>query len=378
MSMRGRGGAVLALLLALSCGGDKREESRLADTSGENSTPILKGDIAPPKPPKPPKQPKPLQPKPSPSAAAELPGAALGASIDACEIAGARYAGPCKSLRDIRIARHGQHVYLSRPGDGVRRFTGASGPACRLELDKSFGAGGLVAFPAAKPTGQSLGKGTLTLSSGGPSYKLAVSPTGEVVVFDFTRGVHRIAGPGPRVSCPERRGVIDVLFAQGRMYTAGFTNVHRMTMSKGCPQETVSLSTKDMTISRIGVWGKRMIVAGSAKTRRGKIVRLMEAEKVALQLGNKDPFAPDGMCWVSGAARCGDGLCVLDGNCRTLKRFDADGTLRGSMKLGALLDRGLYASHDLHRDPEGALWLALSQRDSKTDTCTLRTYRLRF
>lgn len=54
----------------------------------------------------------------------------------------------------------------------------------------------------------------------------------------------------------------------------------------------------------------------------------------------KDPSARDGICAVGGLAVCGSSICVVDANCRSIKKFSPDGALQATRAFGSA-DSGL-------------------------------------
>lgn len=72
-----------------------------------------------------------------------------------------------------------------------------------------------------------------------------------------------------------------------------------------------------------------------------------------------DPMAPDGLCSVDGIAACGASMCVVDANCRAIKRFSKDGALEARHDFGSSLDAsGLAAG--LACSTSGACLLVLT------------------
>ncbi|HUH04228.1 MAG TPA: hypothetical protein VML75_19655, partial [Kofleriaceae bacterium] len=61
-----------------------------------------------------------------------------------------------------------------------------------------------------------------------------------------------------------------------------------------------------------------------------------------------DSFAADGMCSITAVTRCADAVCVADGNCQKLVRFDATtGAHLGTAKYRDLFGPTLSQLHAL-------------------------------
>lgn len=88
------------------------------------------------------------------------------------------------------------------------------------------------------------------------------------------------------------------------------------------------------------VTSERVIVGGQRGAEGIHVVRPygLDGQPLGDRVGSDDPSRADRFCYVHSVLPCGGGLCVIDGNCRTLSLLTSEGTPIGRVDLAALTD----------------------------------------
>ncbi|MBE7448150.1 MAG: hypothetical protein HS111_04455 [Kofleriaceae bacterium] len=273
---------------------------------------------------------------------------------------------PCVAGASLAVTPKGA-LYVTGEGGVVRRYRAAAGDDCTLELDERFGAKGLLTPPdkAAKP--QVVGKGPVYMRSGGPDWK--VTAAGETVyLHDFLLGLYRIDQGAPRPVCADLQGV-NGLAIDGATALVSRDGGARLALGKQCKATPVAFEPRPsfgLFAAAGATWGK---------TGSGKLTRYgADGKAVATIGGGDDAFAPGGLCSTSAVSTCGDDVCVLDGNCKRLARFGADGAFVLERKADQLLGEQPYGLADLAPAADGGLWLLATHKDG--ETCEAGIYRV--
>lgn len=221
--------------------------------------------------------------------------------------------------RDLAVDADGA-VYLVDGERGVRRYVPAGGEGCVLRADAAFGTAGLWPLPEVKPIGQKL-DGPVYMRSGGPKYSLARAGDGSIYAYDFLGGAYRVRGKAKPERCGDVPGISGLAFVGKRMLAARGREVIVLEVKgKTCkPGKTFTAALSPNALAGDGD-GDTLLLGGRDDEYR--VARVGSDGKPLWTAGADDSFAPSGMCSITAVARCGEAICVADGNCQKLLRFD--------------------------------------------------------
>lgn len=221
--------------------------------------------------------------------------------------------------RDVAIDAEGA-LYVVDAERGVRRYLPAAGDGCVLRADATFGDNGLWPLPEVKPLGQKL-DGPVYMRSGGPKFSLATANDGSIYAYDFLGGAHRVRGNARPERCDGIPGISGLAFAGKRMLAArGREVVALEAKGKTCkPGKVFSAALQALAIAGDGDG----LILGGRGDGEHRVARVGRDGKPLWTAGADDSFADDGMCSITSVTRCGDVVCVADGNCQKILRFDA-------------------------------------------------------
>jgi hypothetical protein len=241
--------------------------------------------------------------------------------------------------RDVAVADGA--VYFVDGERGVRRYVLADGEGCVLRADTAFGKDGLWPLPEVVDKGQKL-DGPVYMRSGGPKFALARAGDGSIYAYDFLGGAHRVFGKTKPAACVGVLGLSALAFVGKQLVAVRGREVLKLeARGKTCKAGVVFGAGIDpMAIDGDGDGG---LIVGGRGDGEHRVARMDKDGKTAWTAGNDDAFAEDGMCSITAVTRCGDAVCVADGNCKKLVRFDAaTGAHVGTWKYQELFGPKVY------------------------------------
>lgn len=266
---------------------------------------------------------QPVTPTPAPQTLGSSTLAAERCSFDGTEMLGE---SAFKAIGPIAVATDGT-IYVIDHEQQVRRYRAAKGTGCVLQLDTSFGEGGVLNL------GQGLGRGP---------EGIAADTRGHIFVSSGMSGSWRITGNKVDYHCEVTRGEVSVdptgtvgvaLFGSSNPKKVSYTDT-------GCTQEPLKLQDPFDSLDAIGFVGKRLFVGG-AKEIKGSRVHLVREYNINGQPVGQPLGSPgsgdDHLCNVGGFPACSHGVCVLDTNCRRIRAWGSKGNFIGQANLMKLL-----------------------------------------
>jgi hypothetical protein len=205
-------------------------------------------------------------------------------------------------------------LYLLDNDARLRRYTVAPGAGCALTMDTTLGEGGRLA----------LGEGLGHAPEG-----VVADAQGHVYVSSSMHGTDRITGTTVDYHCAETRGELTVspsgahgfsLFGSGPIKHVMFTDA-------GCTVEDWAATDMFESIDSVSFLDDTHVLVGGHASASGSphLARVfgLDGRPAGAAFGDTTDSlsAPDHFCHVHGAVSCGDRVCVLDGNCRSLRVF---------------------------------------------------------
>lgn len=258
-------------------------------------------------------------------------------------------------------------LYLIDQDGRVRRYAITRGEACVLAMDTSFGEGGRMSFgdDAARPR------------------SIAADAAGHVYVSSSMGGTDRLTGSHRDYHCDTRGNV--VVSSDGTLGFAlfGAGPIRRVSFTDGnCSVEDWRGVELPASVNAVAfVSPSRILVGGSAGSGAPTLARLyaVDGSPTGAAFGDTegDLSAADHFCWVHGAVACGEGLCVLDGNCRDLRIFGADNVTLGSIDLMRLFGLAYPWVSGLTEFREGVAYTTVSQERDANDVYDGLVFRVR-
>lgn len=283
------------------------------------------------------------------TAAAPAPDAAArpAAAAKRCRLHGDPLARACDAPWGSIAADAGGRLHVV-VGDEVRRYRRLEGEGCEMEFE------GAVAVPMIEPEGQVVGEGPLYMQSGGPHWEVTATG-GRVFLHDYLRGIHEIVGDAVKPVCPELQGVRAIAVVGEQAYLAR-NRGERVALDGRCKVREAGLDPRPSS----GLYAIDELLVGDT----GDAVLYGADGKATATLGGDDAFAPGGLCSIMGVVRCGDDLCIADGNCKKLVRYRRDGGFLAEIDGGALFERMPQGLHHATAAPDG-IYLLVGNQDGE-------------
>lgn len=196
----------------------------------------------------------------------------------------------------------------------LRRYTIAPGEACVLTMDTTLGDGGRL----------SLGEGL-----GHVPESLVADAHGHVFVSSAMHGTDRITGTTVDYHCDATRGDLTVAPSGTDGFTVfGSGPIRRVTFTDaGCTVADWAATDMFESVDSVSfVDATHVLVGGHASASSSPhLARIYGVDGTPAGAAFGDTTgalsADDHFCHVHGAVSCGERLCVLDGNCRSLRVF---------------------------------------------------------
>lgn len=237
---------------------------------------------------------------------------------------------------------------------GFRRFRPNLEHGCSLQLDRSFGKDGVLAFPNAKPKSQRLNDGPVYMRSGGAQWKLASDGKAAIYAFDYLLGVYRIDHNRAEAVCPDVQGVDSIAVAPAGVFFGG------------APIRKANLRGKCSVADLKGTRGSTYAIGDQLwQKTNDKTLTALDANGHATEVSitSKDSFAPGGFCYASAVTACGDKLCVVDNNCKKVEIYNRDGTFAAELK-DNLFDQFPFGLPTGTTAGTAGLWLAATYHEA--------------
>jgi hypothetical protein len=280
-----------------------------------------------------------------------------------CRLAGDPLDVECSRGPSVAIDGKGRVYATDRTT--VRRYdvVGTTTESCELARDAAFGTDGGLALPDLAPPPQKLDGGPVYMASGGPHWKVMAGAGATIYLVEFLRGVHRVDRGKVEPVCPTLQGVGSIAIRGKTSYADG----DKIALGGKCARVKTELAPRPSRLVAVGddLWGE---APGF------EVVRYEPDGTAAFTLGTGDAFEPGGICSVSGLAPCGDGICVVDGNCTKVTRFARDGSLVAVHDDDHLFVTRPYGLSGAAAGPDGSLWIAATHKDG--DRCEGALYRI--
>lgn len=237
---------------------------------------------------------------------------------------------------------------------GFRRFRPNLEQGCKLQLDRSFGKDGVLAFPTAKSKAQPLDAERVYVRSGGPQWKLASDGKQGIYAFDYLLGVYRIDHNRAEPICPDVQGVDSIAVVSSGLYFGG------------APVRKANLRGKCSVVELKGTRGKTYAIGEQLWHQTDdKTLTALDANGHATEISitSKDSFAPGGFCYASAVTACGDKLCVVDNNCKKIEIYNRDGSFAAELK-DNLFDQFPYGLPTGTSAGDAGLWLVATYHEA--------------
>lgn len=205
-------------------------------------------------------------------------------------------------------------LYVSDTEGQVRRYTVQPGDACALTMDTSFGTNGELSV------GEGMGARVASIVS---------DARGHAYIATSMSGTTRVTGATVDFHC-DTRGELSVA-PDGSVGIAMFggSNPQLVTFTDtGCTTAPWAATELPENLDSITFLDdQRILVGGHAGSRAPHLARVYDraGHPSGDAFGDTTDSlnADDHFCHVHGAIECSHGLCVHDGNCRSLRIFDA-------------------------------------------------------
>jgi hypothetical protein len=272
-----------------------------------------------------------------------------------CLVGGDPLATSCTAYNEGMAAGKDGLLYVV-VGKQVRRYKRGDGADCTLEP-----IGEPIDLPADNPRPQRVDKGPVYMRSGGAEWHL-LRARDAVYVHDYLGGLFRIDRGRPEAVCDVFG--YSTLAALDKKLVIARQGFEELKLGKQC--KPVKLGIDDKARGDIyGIRDKLYLASGKRLTRYdGKTpVPLLEDTKP---------------CFVTSVSACGDGLCVLDGNCVQLLQVDAAGLVLRVIDGDQLFATRPFGMNMLVSADSGNLFLRAKHRDSTAgkEICESAIYEL--
>ncbi len=273
-----------------------------------------------------------------------------------CTVAGEPLAGSCTG-GPAGLALDAAGTLWVVSDKEVRRFTRQAGADCHYDP-----AGDPIALPPVATRAQPLEKGPVYMRSGGPAWHL-LATADAIYAYDFLGGMFRIDRGKPEPVC-DVFGYDSAAALGGKIFIAR-QGIEQLALGKKCTAKSAKLDDE--------LRGTLHVIAGKlhAATRDNQLVRFEGAQ--ATPFGNLAK-----LCSVWAAFGCGDGVCVVDGNCRKIVQIGDDGVLVRALDQDALFEPVPWSIPDAITRPDGTAVLLARNRDGNGPdaTCEGALYEL--
>ena len=280
-----------------------------------------------------------------------------------CRLAGDPLDVECSRGPSVALDASGRVYATDRAS--VRRYdvVAATADGCELARDAGFGADGAMPLPDLAPAPQTLDGGPVYMTSGGAHWKVMAGAGATMYLVEFLRGVHRIDRGKVEAVCPKLQGVGSIAIRGKTTYADG----DKVALGGKCARVKTELAPRPSRLLAVGddLWGE---APGF------EVVRYAADGTAAVTLGTGDAFEPGGICSVSGLAPCGDGICVVDGNCTKVTHFARDGSVVAVHDDDHLFVTRPYGLSGAAPGPDGSLWVSATHKDG--DRCEGALYRI--
>lgn len=240
---------------------------------------------------------------------------AVTLSAQTCTMDGPAFVGDdaFRTIGPIAWSSDGS-LYVSDTEGQVRRYTVQPGDACALTMDTSFGTNGELSV------GEGMGARVASIVS---------DARGHAYIATSMSGTTRVTGATVDYHC-DTRGELSVS-PDGSVGIAMFggSNPQLVTFTDtGCTTAPWQASELPDDLDSITFLDdRRILVGGHAGSRAPHLARLYDraGHPSGDAFGDTTDSlnADDHFCHIHGAIDCSHGLCVHDGNCRSLRIFDA-------------------------------------------------------
>ncbi len=238
----------------------------------------------------------------------------------------------------------------------VRRYTRAAGDGCHFEPS-----GDPIEMPPDNPRPQSL-SGTVYMRSGGAAWHLA--RTGDAVyAHDYLGGLVRVDRGKAEPLCSDIFGFKSIALLGKRLLLAR-NGVEELKLGKRCKAVPAKLDGKPR--GELFVVGDTLYAASGSELQRYEGAKPVEAASGAR------------LCYVKAVTACGDGACVLDGNCMQLVQLAADGTVQRTLDDDKLFATRPWSVATAATDDAGDVFVLARHRDKTNgkEICEAAIYEL--
>lgn len=313
----------------------------------------------------------PLDPKVTPQE-----GGGVKVTAERCQLEG----GPLVSKSNVDVTRAlriiGDKAYLVDSDESVRAYDIAPGAACKLTVDKTFGAGGIM-------------KLTDKVS------RLASDTAGHLYASGGIFGTFRLTGGKVDYKCEARPQGYVHMHPNGKLGIGTFANATVAKLAfddKGCKSEPWVFQDLSDTAKRkgplgnaqaVGFVGDTILVGGvlakEVDPNEPRVVLALDAagkEKFRFGAVDKGGSSEDRFGWVHGIAPCKPGICVLDSNYRRITFWKTDGKYVGFVKLDKLFGLEYPWISDFAAGKSGATYFATGQDRQKSGVGEANIYRV--